>query len=91
MTSTPFTVVVCAGCAPPDASVIDALRTMVRESSGGMLVSTPCLLGPDGCPDGCQAHRGDGAVAMLQPCRADRTPVGPARWIDLSAPRAGRR
>lgn len=87
MTSTPFTVVVCADCAPPDTSVIDALRTMVRESSGGMLVSTPCLLGPDGC----QAHRGDGAVAMLQPCRADRTPVGPARWIDLSAPRAGRR
>ncbi|WP_264045477.1 hypothetical protein [Mycolicibacterium rhodesiae] len=87
---TPFTLVVCAGCTAPDTSVFDALRTMVRDSSGGMLVSTPCLLGPDGCPDGCQAHRDEGAVAMLQPCRADRSPIGPARWIDLSAPRVDR-
>ena len=79
MTSTPFTLVVCAGWTPPDTSVFDALRTMVRESSGGMLVSTPCLLGPDGCPDGCQAHRGQGAVAMLQPCRGAPPPGGPPR------------
>lgn len=72
----PFTVVVCAGCGAADTSVLDALGAVVRDSAGGMLVSTPCLLGPH-----CQVRRGGGAVVMLQPCWPDRSPVGPAHWV----------
>jgi len=74
--STPFTVVVCAGCGGADTSVLDELRAVVRDSPGGMLVSTPCLLGSH-CPN----HSDGAVVVMLQPCRADRSPVGPAQWV----------
>ena len=77
--STPFTAVVCTGCEQADTSVLDALRTVVRDCPGGMLVSTPCLLGPN-----CHTRQGGGVVVMVQPCRADRSPVGPAQWVPIA-------
>ena len=73
-----FTLVVCVGCtAPPDNSWLTELRAIVRLFPHGMLVSTPCLLGLNFCA----TRPGGGAIAMLQPCLADRSPSGPARWV----------
>lgn len=73
-----FTLVVCMGClATPVDSWLDELRAVVRLFPHGMLVSAACLLGSSFCT----TRPGGGAVAMLQPCAADRRPVGPAHWI----------
>ena len=73
----PFTVVVCTGCGAAEMAVLEALRAVVRRCRHGILVSAPCLLGPQVC----QTRHGQGAVVMLQPCWPDRSPVGPAQWI----------
>ena len=78
-----FTAVVCNGCPtgpgqPPPAAVVDALRGAVRHCPHGMLVTVSCLLGPAQCPDG---RSGRGVIAAVQPCTADRVPVGRVRVV----------
>ena len=73
-----FTLVVCVGCEAPEGNPwIDRLRAVVRLFPHGMLVSTTCLLGSTFCA----TRPGGGVIAMFQPCAADRSPAGPARWI----------
>jgi hypothetical protein len=75
-------VVVCDGCPtgpgqPGSAAVIDALRGVVRGCPHGMLVTVSCLLGPVLC----SGRTGPGVVAAVQPCTADRKPIGRAHFV----------
>lgn len=54
------------------AEVVDALRTIVRASSHGVLVSAGCLLGT-----AC-ASRAVAPVVVVQPCDEERRPVSGA-------------
>jgi hypothetical protein len=74
-----FTVFVCSNCtARPGLSVLKELGESVRRCRHGVLVSAPCLAGKLGCA----AHSDDpGAMAILQPCTKDRSPVGLPQWI----------
>ena len=54
-----------------DEVLLEGLRAVVRDSRHGVLVSGGCPLEP-----GC-AGREPGMVLLVQPCDADRTPVGP--------------
>lgn len=81
-----FTAVLCGagGCGfrtdsagPADATEADRtaemLRAVVRSSRHGVLVSTGCLLGPTTC-----RLRTAAPLVLVQPCDAERRPMGPA-------------
>lgn len=74
-----FTVVACTHCPTGALSgVLDELRSTVRRSGHGVLVTAPCLLGALTCA----AHRpGPGVMVVVQPCTIDRAPLGAAHWI----------
>jgi hypothetical protein len=84
MPSTPaptgFTVIVCrsatcgrGGSGGVAEHLFGALREAVRSTRHGVLVSTGCLLGHATC-----AGRAPGPVVLVQPCDAERAPLGPA-------------
>ncbi|MDQ4119643.1 MAG: hypothetical protein M3235_22190 [Actinomycetota bacterium] len=54
-----------------DEVLVEGLRAVVRDSRHGVLVSGGCPLGP-----GC-GTREPGMVLLVQPCDADRAPLGP--------------
>jgi hypothetical protein len=75
-----FTAVFCrsSGCGSGDRATVavdlfTALRDAVRESRNGVLVSAGCLLGPSIC-----GARATAPVVLVQPCDAERRPVGAA-------------
>jgi len=74
----PYTVVVCAACAPDGGSAtLDALRATVRRSPHGMLITA-------GCPwtrHSCGGSHPGGVTVVVQPCNVDRRPDGPARRL----------
>jgi hypothetical protein len=74
----PYTVVVCAACAPDGGSAaLDALRATVRRSPHGMLVTAGCPWERAAC-----AGPGQGVVTVVvQPCDVDRRPDGPAHRL----------
>lgn len=79
MTDRPFTLIVCSGCTPAgEDPVLDRLRGTVRRCPHGMLVVAPCMIGPLTC---AARHHAPGALVLLQPCTADRTPRGRARVV----------
>ncbi len=68
------TVVLCTASAcrtELHAPLMSALRTAVRCSTHGMLVTTGCRLGPLACHS-----REHGPLLLVQPCDPDRRPVG---------------
>lgn len=78
-----FTAVLCTarGCGTGDAGtvarpLVEALRSVVAGSEHGVLVSAGCLLGAAAC-----ARRPTAPVVVVQPCDADRRPVGGALGI----------
>ena len=85
-----FTVVRCGGCAGfpsgfedgsaelpgVDEVLLEGLRALVRDSGHGMLVTAGCPFGPATC-----AAREPGMLLLVQPCGADREPVGPVTVI----------
>ncbi|TFV59422.1 hypothetical protein E4P42_08405 [Mycobacterium sp. PS03-16] len=74
-----FTAVVCSSCpASAHLAVLDALRAVVRESALGVLVTSRCLAGRFACATGLH---GRGTMVIVQPCTAERRPIGPAHWI----------
>jgi hypothetical protein len=73
-----FTAVACRseGCADGDAATVaddlfSALRTAVRDSRHGVLVSAGCLLGQSIC-----GARATAPVVLVQRCNTERRPVG---------------
>jgi hypothetical protein len=75
-----FTAVACRseGCGNGDGATMAedlfaALRTAVRDSRYGVLVSAGCLLGQSIC-----GARATAPVVLVQPCDAERRPVGVA-------------
>lgn len=78
-TKRPFTLVLCAACdSPLGPVVLDQLRTTVRRTRHGVLVTTGCPLGEYTC----LARSGSGgAILSFQPCSTSRVALGPARWI----------
>jgi hypothetical protein len=50
-----------------------ALKSCVRSSRHGVLVTSGCTLGPVGC-----RLRPAGQLLVVQPCGTDRHPIGPA-------------
>ena len=74
----PYTVVVCAACAPDEGSAaLDALRATVRRSPHGMLVTTGCMWERHACAE----YVPGGVTVVVQPCDVERRPVGPARRL----------
>jgi hypothetical protein len=71
----PFTVVLCWGCAHTDDLLLNRLRETVRECPHGVLISAGCVHGPLVCG---RAQRPAGAVVTAQDCTGDRRPVGAA-------------
>jgi hypothetical protein len=70
-----FTVVFCSGqhCRSP-LPVRERLGVAVRGCPHGMLVSSPCLFGPNGCP----GTTAGAPVLLAQRCAGDeRRPLGP--------------
>jgi hypothetical protein len=71
-----YTVVACAAV-PCRAEIADDLRAALREcvarSARGVLLVAGCTMGPTGC-----RLRLPGAVVVVQPCDAQRRPVGAA-------------
>ncbi|WP_252436960.1 hypothetical protein [Pseudonocardia humida] len=71
-----YTVVACAAVPCRDGTADDlrgALRDSVARSARGVLVVAGCTMGPTGC-----RLRQPGAVVVVQPCDAERRPVGAA-------------
>ena len=73
-----FTAVACRseGCGHGDPATVAeglfaALRTAVRDSRHGVLVSAGCLLGQSVC-----GARATAPVVLVQPCDTERRPVG---------------
>lgn len=74
-----FTVFVCSSCAAgPGFSVLTELGESIRRCPHGILVSAPCLAGKLSCAGHAN---GRGAMAVLQPCSKDRSPIGLPQWI----------
>lgn len=69
-----FTIVVCqsAGCRS-GLGLMPALRTLVRATPHGVLLSSGCTVGTLTC-----RCRVPGPVVLVQPCDEQRRPVGPA-------------
>ena len=80
-----FTAVVCRGTACGTEHGDTAVRVLgecVRHHPHAMLISMGCLLGRIGCRAlTTNGQRRAGSLLAVQPCRADRSPVGPAVWI----------
>lgn len=77
-----FTAAVCHGMAcgrHHGEATVNGLRGCVRRHPHGVLVSTGCLLGRVGCL--ARTAGRPGSLLLVQPCLADRTPLGPAVWI----------
>jgi hypothetical protein len=71
-----YTAVTCAACTGPGTvgpALQDALRPVVRASTGGVLVGAGCLAGCAGRPAG--------PVLLVQPCDGERRPTSPALRI----------
>lgn len=89
----PFTAILCHGpaCGPdpePDEGPLGALRECVRRNRHGVLISAGCLLDRLTCRTVAgTAQRPAGPLLVVQPCRNDRSPIGPAHWLGpLSTP-----
>jgi hypothetical protein len=71
-----YTVVACAAV-PCRGEPADALRAALRDcvagSAMGVLVVAGCTMGPTGC-----RLRRPGPVVVVQPCDAERRPLGAA-------------
>ncbi|MEB3366531.1 hypothetical protein [Saccharopolyspora mangrovi] len=75
---TGFTAVLCDDCAHDDGlPILDALGNSVRRSPHGILVRSPCQLGPLWCHTRKNSQRTNGPMLLLQPCDTDRQPIGP--------------
>lgn len=69
-----FTVVVCqADSCLSGLALMPALRSVVRATRHGVLISSGCTLGTLTC-----RSRTAGTVVLVQPCDVERRPVGPA-------------
>ncbi len=78
-TARPFTVAVCTGCTTSAvSSLVPTLAGVIGDCPHGVLVVTGCLLSGLTCATRRREH---GVILMLQPCTADRRPIGPAKWI----------
>ncbi|HEX3827214.1 MAG TPA: hypothetical protein VHV82_08080 [Sporichthyaceae bacterium] len=73
-----FTIVFCSGRACESAlPVRERLAATARGCAHGMLVGSPCLLGPHGCPGNVPAAV-RAPVLLAQHCAGpERRPIGP--------------
>lgn len=78
-TSRPFTLVLCTKCQSSlGQAMLEQLRSTVRHTRHGVLVTTGCVLGEFTC---LARQQGGDSVLILQPCSIDRAAEGPAIWI----------
>jgi hypothetical protein len=79
----PFTLIVCGACRDAaDGHVMDVLRRAVRACSNGVMISTGCL------DRFLHCRAGRGLYAAVQPCAADRRPIGAVVRLGPIATRA---
>lgn len=79
MTAAGCTVVACAAtscCTALHAPLMSALRSAVRSSMHGVLVTSGCQLGPLAC-----RTRPHGPLILIQPCDQHRRPIGCAMLV----------
>lgn len=75
---TGFTAVLCDDCEYDDGlPILDALANSVRRSPHGVLVRSPCQLGPLWCHSRKNSRRTNGSMLLVQPCDTHREPLGP--------------
>lgn len=82
-TDRPFTLVLCTSCGSPLVTpLLEQLRASVRRTRHGVLVTAECLVGQFTCRN---RETSCGAVLFMQPCSSDRSPCGPARWVEVNS------
>ena len=74
---TGFTLIVCETCADAGPQDLAPLRETVRRSPHGVMVRVRCPLGTLFC-HARKAVANAGRVVLVQPCTADRSPLGAA-------------